>query len=229
MNQKLLRISENAAKKCVVSSSFLHDYFFRLCGSCNTSEVPLLVERSVYTVENRLHRLHRRTHRLPRRTQSLCSSNTTLSTIVVVLQLLKEPVGVVSVCGRARQGKSFILNQLGFSVTITYDNKALVIDGRKRILQSGSIHYPRATPEVWPDIIGKAKEGGLDVIETYVFWNYYEPVKGQSNRCQAYSYVIGYPDLTQTWTTNGPYQVRKEKLGDRISALQQMVAPFGKV
>ncbi|KAI3718837.1 hypothetical protein L6452_19722 [Arctium lappa] len=69
--------------------------------------------------------------------------------------------------------------ELGFSVTVTYDNKALVIDGRKRILQSGSIHYPRATPEVWPDIIRKAKEGGLDVIETYVFWNYHEPVKGQ--------------------------------------------------
>nr|KAJ0212760.1 hypothetical protein LSAT_V11C400179160 [Lactuca sativa] len=69
--------------------------------------------------------------------------------------------------------------ELGFSVTVTYDNKALIIDGRKRILQSGSIHYPRATPEMWPDIIGKAKEGGLDVIETYVFWNYHEPVKGQ--------------------------------------------------
>lgn len=31
---------------------------------------------------------------------------------VAVLQLVKEPVGVVSVCGRARQGKSFILNQV---------------------------------------------------------------------------------------------------------------------
>ncbi|KAI6692512.1 hypothetical protein NL676_020222 [Syzygium grande] len=31
---------------------------------------------------------------------------------VAVLQLVKEPIGVVSVCGRARQGKSFILNQL---------------------------------------------------------------------------------------------------------------------
>ncbi|KAI3765116.1 hypothetical protein L2E82_15142 [Cichorium intybus] len=69
--------------------------------------------------------------------------------------------------------------ELGFSVTVTYDSKALIIDGRKRILQSGSIHYPRATPEMWPDIIENAKEGGLDVIETYVFWNYHEPVKGQ--------------------------------------------------
>ncbi|RAL49680.1 unnamed protein product [Cuscuta campestris] len=41
------------------------------------------------------------------------------------LQLVKEPVGVVSVCGRARQGKSYILNQLlgrssGFQVASTH-------------------------------------------------------------------------------------------------------------
>lgn len=33
---------------------------------------------------------------------------------VAALQLVKEPIGVVSVCGRARQGKSFILNQVNF-------------------------------------------------------------------------------------------------------------------
>lgn len=33
---------------------------------------------------------------------------------VATLQLVKEPIGVVSVCGRARQGKSFILNQVNF-------------------------------------------------------------------------------------------------------------------
>ncbi|KAL7098815.1 hypothetical protein ACP275_09G042400 [Erythranthe tilingii] len=65
------------------------------------------------------------------------------------------------------------------STIVTYDSKALVIDGKRRILQSGSVHYPRTTPEVWPEIIRKAKEGGLDVIETYVFWNYHEPVKGE--------------------------------------------------
>lgn len=31
---------------------------------------------------------------------------------VAALQLVKGPVGAVSVCGRARQGKSFILNQV---------------------------------------------------------------------------------------------------------------------
>ncbi|KAB2060613.1 hypothetical protein ERO13_A10G028300v2 [Gossypium hirsutum] len=44
---------------------------------------------------------------------------------VAALQLVKEPIGVVSVCGRARQGKSFILNQLlgrssGFQVASTH-------------------------------------------------------------------------------------------------------------
>lgn len=37
--------------------------------------------------------------------------------------------------------------------------------------------------QVWPEIIEKAKEGGIDVIETYVFWNYHEPVKGQVYIC----------------------------------------------
>ena len=33
---------------------------------------------------------------------------------------------------------------------VTYDRKAIVINGQRRILISGSIHYPRSTPEVWP-------------------------------------------------------------------------------
>lgn len=40
---------------------------------------------------------------------------------VATLQLVKEPIGVVSVCGRARQGKSYILNQVpSFSFTPHY-------------------------------------------------------------------------------------------------------------
>ncbi|KZV31821.1 hypothetical protein F511_25934 [Dorcoceras hygrometricum] len=32
---------------------------------------------------------------------------------------------------------------------------------------------------MWPDLIQKAKEGGLDVIQTYVFWNGHEPEPGK--------------------------------------------------
>lgn len=34
------------------------------------------------------------------------------------------------------------------AATVTYDHRALVIDGKRKILISGSIHYPRSTPEV---------------------------------------------------------------------------------
>lgn len=63
--------------------------------------------------------------------------------------------------------------------SVSYDYKAITINGQRRILLSGSIHYPRSTPEMWPDLIQKAKEGGLDVIQTYVFWNGHEPSPGK--------------------------------------------------
>lgn len=33
--------------------------------------------------------------------------------------------------------------------------------------------------QMWPSLIAKAKRGGLDVIQTYVFWNLHEPKQGQ--------------------------------------------------
>ena len=42
---------------------------------------------------------------------------------------------------------------------VTYDGRSLIIDGQRKLLFSGSIHYPRSTPEVNVSIIHK-----LDVI-----------------------------------------------------------------
>ncbi|XP_022991144.1 beta-galactosidase 16-like [Cucurbita maxima] len=61
---------------------------------------------------------------------------------------------------------------------VTYDERSLIINGEHKILFSGSIHYPRSTPEMWPSLIAKAKAGGIDVIQTYVFWNIHEPQQG---------------------------------------------------
>ncbi|XP_031256445.1 beta-galactosidase 8 isoform X2 [Pistacia vera] len=74
-----------------------------------------------------------------------------------------------------------ILATKSLGADVTYDHRAVVIDGKRRVLISGSIHYPRSTPEMWPDLIQKSKDGGLDVIETYVFWNVHEPVRNQYN------------------------------------------------
>ncbi|XP_022157753.1 beta-galactosidase 10 [Momordica charantia] len=63
---------------------------------------------------------------------------------------------------------------LCFSANVTYDRRSLLIDGRRRLLISASIHYPRSVPGMWPGLVQKAKEGGVDAIETYVFWNGHE-------------------------------------------------------
>ncbi|KAH9781229.1 Beta-galactosidase 16 [Citrus sinensis] len=62
---------------------------------------------------------------------------------------------------------------------VTYDGRSLIINGERKVLFSGSIHYPRSPREMWPSLISKAKEGGLDVIQTYVFWNLHEPQPGK--------------------------------------------------
>ena len=31
---------------------------------------------------------------------------------------------------------------------VTYDGRSLIIDGQRKMLFSGSIHYPRSTPQV---------------------------------------------------------------------------------
>jgi hypothetical protein len=96
------------------------------------------------------------------------------------------------------------------AAAVEYDSSAVIINGQRKIILSGSIHYPRSTVEViiyilnkenvaenylkhhivlkygiytrliesclqmWSDLIQKAKEGGLDTIETYIFWNAHE-------------------------------------------------------
>lgn len=113
----------------------------------------------------------------------------------------------------------FLLLFCSVKASVSYDHTAIAINGQRRILISGSIHYPRSTPEViffkmcfaglskfrhfllwfcislcggllffglfqmWPDLIQKAKEGGLDVIQTYVFWNGHEPTPGKVMKC----------------------------------------------
>lgn len=62
--------------------------------------------------------------------------------------------------------------------TVGYDHRAITIDGRRRLLLSGAIHYPRTTLDTWQDLFRLSKQAGLNAIETYVFWNLHEPQRG---------------------------------------------------
>jgi len=64
-------------------------------------------------------------------------------------------------------------------VSVTYDDRSFLVDGRRVWLVSGSIHYFRVPSELWPDRLLKAKRAGLNCISTCVPWNVHEPVEGQ--------------------------------------------------
>lgn len=40
------------------------------------------------------------------------------------------------------------LSVLAAGTTVSYDSSAIIINGERRVILSGSIHYPRSTPEV---------------------------------------------------------------------------------
>ncbi|MEN8255159.1 MAG: beta-galactosidase, partial [Verrucomicrobiota bacterium] len=62
---------------------------------------------------------------------------------------------------------------------VTFDDKAIKIDGKRTLILSGAIHYPRSTPQMWPELMQKSVDAGLNTIETYVFWNLHEAGRGE--------------------------------------------------
>ncbi|KAL0334580.1 UNVERIFIED_CONTAM: Beta-galactosidase 13 [Sesamum radiatum] len=125
--------------------------------------------------------------------------------IAVLLVLL--PLLLANVYGAAKNQQP----------AVTYDGRSVIVNGSRELLFSGSVHYPRSTPAMWPDIIRKSKEGGLNLIQTYVFWNIHEPVEGQFNFEGNYDLVkfiklIGEEGL---WVTLriGPYIEAEWNLG----------------
>jgi hypothetical protein len=69
-------------------------------------------------------------------------------------------------------------NVRGTPYKVSYDHRAITINGVRTMLISGAIHYPRSTPPTWPYIMKMAKNQGLNTIQTYVFWNLHEPRQG---------------------------------------------------
>ena len=57
----------------------------------------------------------------------------------------------------------------GSSYTVTYDERSFLINKKRTIVLSGSVHYPRSTPGMWDYIFDEMVEDGLNAAEIYVF------------------------------------------------------------
>ena len=67
----------------------------------------------------------------------------------------------------------------GSGYTVSYDERSFLINNKRTIILSGSVHYPRSTPGMWDHIFEEMIEDGLNAVETYVFWNIHEFKRGQ--------------------------------------------------
>lgn len=66
-------------------------------------------------------------------------------------------------------------------MTIQYDKKSFVIDGKRVFLNSAAVHYFRMPKEEWRDVLIKAKLAGMNCIDTYFAWNVHEAEEGSFN------------------------------------------------
>src|ERR1035438_4512465 len=65
--------------------------------------------------------------------------------------------------------------------SVTFDERSVMVDGRRMLLTCGEIHYPRSTRAMWPALLERSKALGLNTITTYVFWNVHETSRGVYN------------------------------------------------
>jgi len=62
---------------------------------------------------------------------------------------------------------------------IDYDARSLRLDGERKLLLMGEIHYSRSPRELWPSVLDRSVACGLNAIASYIFWNAHEPEKGR--------------------------------------------------
>jgi hypothetical protein len=79
------------------------------------------------------------------------------------------------------------------------DRKIWVGD-ESRALLSGEVHYWRLDPSVWPDVLARARDLGLDVLSSYVCWDFHELEPGQfdfNGSTNARRNLLGFLELAQ--------------------------------
>ena len=62
---------------------------------------------------------------------------------------------------------------------IEFDHYSLRVDGVRRLVRSGSLHYFRLpSPALWRDRLEKMRQAGLNAVDIYYPWNYHSAAPG---------------------------------------------------
>lgn len=66
-------------------------------------------------------------------------------------------------------------------MSVSFDGRSFFINDERALLISGSFHYPRAPRSEWNTILKEALYNGINIIQTYVFWDLHEPTNNEWN------------------------------------------------
>ena len=69
----------------------------------------------------------------------------------------------------------------GVPYNVSYDKRALMLDGKHALFVSGAVHPPRGTPDDWNTWITLAKKNNINMLQVYIFWNFHEEEEGVFN------------------------------------------------
>eukprot|EP01051_Picozoa_sp_SAG22_P015148 SAG22_NODE_1943_length_3285_cov_1.767420_1_plen_184_part_00 len=65
---------------------------------------------------------------------------------------------------------------------VSWDGRSLLVDSQRLLLTGGEVDYARSTPGMWPTVMRRARENGLNCIASYVFWNLHEETENATLR-----------------------------------------------
>lgn len=67
----------------------------------------------------------------------------------------------------------------GVMAEFSFDTKSMLRDGKRWFPIMGEIHYSRYPEQYWKEALLKMKEGGVDLISSYVIWIHQEEVENE--------------------------------------------------
>jgi len=62
---------------------------------------------------------------------------------------------------------------------VSFDSKSMLINGKRVMLYGGEFHYFRVPNELWEDRLQKMRSAGLNLVVTYIPWNFHEMKEGE--------------------------------------------------
>jgi hypothetical protein len=63
-------------------------------------------------------------------------------------------------------------------INVTFDERAIMLNGERSLFLAGSLHPVRATRETWTSALDAAVRQGINMVTIYIFWSTHQPFPG---------------------------------------------------